>query len=160
MSDQVRVNGNQFSWGSIVARIDGEPYTGFTKVSFADSRERVKAYGMGRHHAPRGRSRGKYTVDPVTLTGWTRSVQDLRDALAAKASDGNSYGDVVFQIVVQYEERIGDAPITIELEDCVWMKSSTSNEESADPLTEDIEIDCLRIRRNGKVLFDETEGSA
>jgi hypothetical protein len=158
MSDQIRVNGNQHSWGSIIVKIANERYTGFTAVKFADSRERVKAYGMGRHHAPRGRSRGKYQVEPVGLTGWKSSVQALREALAQQASDGNSYGDVVFQVVVQYVED-DDTSITVELEDCVWTKNTTSDEEGPDPLSEEIEIDCMRIRRNGKVLFDEGSGT-
>lgn len=158
MSDEIRVNGNQHSWGSIVVKIAEEKYYGFTKIAYSDSRERVKAYGMGRHHAPRGRSRGKYSTEAVTLTGWKGSVQQLRNALASKSQDGNSYGDVVFQIVVQYVEK-DDTAITVEIEDCVWTKSASSEEEGPDPLSEDIEIDCMKIRRNGKVLFDESEGS-
>ena len=56
MADAIRVNDTQLSWGSIRCIIDGEPYFGFTAISYADKRERVKAYGMGRHHAPRGQN--------------------------------------------------------------------------------------------------------
>ena len=56
MSDVIRVNGNQVSWGSIVLKFNGQRFYGFTSISFSDKRERVHAYGMGRHHAPRGRS--------------------------------------------------------------------------------------------------------
>jgi len=157
MSDEVRVNGNLHSWGSITVKIAEEAYYGFTAIKYGDSRERVKAYGMGRHHAPRGRSRGKYTVEPVTLTGPKGSVQQLRKALADQG-DGVSYGDVEFQIVVQYIEP-DDTPITVDIEDCVWIKNTSSEEEGADPLSEDIELDCMKIRRNGLVLFDESEGS-
>jgi len=158
MGDQIRVNGNLHSWGSIVCKIGGERFFGFSAIKYADSRERVKAYGMGRHHAPRGRSRGKYSTEPVMLTGEKGSIQLLRKALADQASDGKSYGDVEFQIVVQYVES-DDTPITVEIEDCVFTKNTTSDEEGPDPLKEEIEIDCMRIRRNGLVLFDESEGS-
>lgn len=158
MSDEIRVNGNLHSWGSITAKIAGDPYYGFTAISYGDTRERVKAYGMGRHHAPRGRSRGKYTVEPVQLTGPKGTVQQLRQALADQSADGVSYGDVEFQVVVQYIEP-DDTPITVELEDCVWVKNTSSEEEGTDPLSEDIELDCMKIRRNGLVLFDESEGS-
>lgn len=157
MSDEIRVNGNQHSWGSITVKVDGDRFFGFTSIGYADSRERVKAYGMGRAQAPRGRSRGKYATEPVTLTGWKGSMQQLRKALA-DAGDGESYGDTVFQIVVQYVEA-DDTPITVELEDCVWTKNTASEEEGPDPLKEDAEIDCMRIRRNGLVLFDNSEGS-
>jgi hypothetical protein len=157
MADAIRVNGNRHSWGSISAKIDGERYYGFTAIKFGDSRERVKAYGMGRHHAPLGRSRGKYSTDPVVLTGWKSAVQALRDALAARSSSTTSYGDVVFQIVVQYVDE-NDQPCTVDIEDCVWVKNSTSDEEGPDPLSDEVEIDTMRIRRNGKVLYDESEG--
>lgn len=158
MADDIRVNGNQISWGSIILKIDSDRYTGFTSVSFADKRERVKAYGMTKHHAPRGRSRGKYTIEPVKLVGWKSSVQQLREALASLAPDKISYGDVEFQIVVQYVEA-DELPLTVEIDRCVWGGNSSSDEESADPLKEEIELDAMLIRRNGLVLFDASEGA-
>jgi hypothetical protein len=157
MTDQIRVNGNQHSWGSIICKVNGRRVYGFTSISFSDKRERVKGYGLGRHHAPRGRSRGKYTVDNVKLVGWKASVQDLRATLAAQSRDGKSYGDVEFEIIVQYVDT-GEAGITVQLERCVWAANSTSDEESADPLKEECELDCMKIRRNGLVLFDGSEG--
>lgn len=156
MADAIRVNGNQLSWGSIQLKLNGEDYYGFTGISFSDKRERVKAYGMGRHHAPRGRSRGKYSTENVKLTGWKSSVSIFRDALAALSPSGFAYGDVEFQIVVMYSEP-DEAPVIVEISGCVWAGNSTSDEESPDPLKEEIEIDCLAIRRNGTVLFDDSE---
>lgn len=158
MSDEVRVNGNLLSWGSIIAKVGGDRIHGFTKIAYADSRERVKGYGMGRAQAPRGRSRGKYATEPVQLGGFRSTIQQLRESLAAQSLDGKSYGDVPFQLVVQYVDE-GENSITVELEDCVWTKNTTSDEEGADPLKDEIELDCMRIRRNGLVLFDESEGS-
>lgn len=159
MSDQIEVNGSQFSWGSIEVKLDGEVFTGFTKIAYGDSRERTKAYGMGRHHAPRGRSRGKYATDPVQLTGWKGSVQTLREALASKSADGNSYGDVEFEITVSYIEA-DETPMLVEIRRCVWAKSAASNEEGPDPLSEEIEIDCMFIVRNGKTLYEPRPGDA
>lgn len=158
MTDPIRVNGNQLSWGSIICKIDQARVTGITSIKYGDSRERVKAYGMGRHQAPRGRSRGKYATEPVVITGWKDTIQELRRELALRSPDGKSYGDVEFQIVVQYVES-DETPIIDEIEGCVWSKNSASNEEGADPLKEDVEIDCMKIRRNGLVLFDASEGS-
>ncbi len=158
MADPLRINQNQHSWGSLILKVDSDRYTGFTGISFSDKRERVKAYGMTRHHAPRGRSRGKYVIDPVKLTGWKGSVAALRAGLAARADDGISYGDVEFQIVLQYIES-GEVPLTVEIDRCVWVSNSTSDDESPDPLKEEIEIDAMLIRRNGLVLFDASEGS-
>ena len=162
MADQVRVNGNSHSWGSIIAKVDGARFYGFTSISFGDKRERVKGYGMGRHHAPRHRSRGKYSTDPVKLVGPKSTIQALRAQLAASASDGTSYGDVEFQLVVQYVEAGvagGEVPMTVEIERCVITANTSSDEEGADPLKEEIEIDCMLIRRNSLTLFDSSQGS-
>jgi hypothetical protein len=158
MSDQVRVNGNVHSWGSIVLKLDGERYYGFDSVAYSDKRTRVKGYGMGRHQAPRHRSRGKYEVDPVKLRGTKASVQIFREALAAKSPDGVSYGDVEFEVMVQYIDT-GEAPITVEIESCVWAENTSSDEESGDPLKEEFAADPMRIRRNGLTLFDSSEGT-
>src|SRR5262245_59098964 len=109
MADPIRVNGNQYSWGSIRMKAADEVWSGFTAITYSDKRERVHAYGMGRAHAPRGRSSGKYTVENVKLTGWKNSVQLFRAGLALKSADLRSYGNVEFQIVVQYIES-GEIP--------------------------------------------------
>src|SRR5688572_8843595 len=110
MSDAIRVNQNTHSWGSIILKLDGERYYGCTAISYGDKRERTKGYGLGAHHAPRGRSAGKYTVEPVKLTMYRSSAQEFRNALAARSPDGISYGDVEFQIVVQTIEP-GEIPL-------------------------------------------------
>jgi hypothetical protein len=158
MGDEVRVNNNLYSWGSIKLKVAGELFHGFTSVSYADKRERVKAYGMGRHHAPRGRSNGKYSTDPVKLAGPKSTMQALRASLAALAPDRRSYGDVEFMIVVQYVEP-GENPLHVEIGRCVLTGNTTTDEENADPKSEEVEIDCMWITRNGLTLFDSSQGS-
>jgi hypothetical protein len=156
MADPIVVNNNQYSWGSIVFKLDGEIYTGFTKIDYSDKRERVQAYGMGRHQAPRGRSRGKYSAENVKVTGWKKSVQVLRKALADRASGGKSYGDVEFQGIVSYFEE-DEGEMNVSLERLAWAANTASDEESADPLKEDFELNCMYISRNGLVLFDQSQ---
>lgn len=157
MSDPVRINGNTHSWGSIIPVVGSQKYYGFTGISYGDKRERVKGYGAGRHHAPTRRSSGKYTPDVVKLTGFKNAIEELRLALAAQAGDGRSYGNVQFLIQIQFIEA-GDRPMNVVIEGCVVTGDSSSHEESADPLKDEIEIDCMRIKRNGKYLFDGTGG--
>lgn len=162
MGDQIRINGNAHSWGSIVAKVDGDRFYGFNSISYGDKRERVKGYGMGRHHAPRHRSRGKYQTDPVKLGGPKSTIQALRKKLAALSPDGVSYGDVEFELVVQYVEagvNGGEEPMTVELERCVISGNTTSDEENPDPLKDEVECDTMLIRRNGLTLFDSSQGS-
>src|ERR1044072_2579983 len=145
MADSIRVNNNMYSWGSLIFRVAGERYSGFTGITFADKRERVKGYSMARHHAPYGRSSGKYSVDPVKVTGWTASVQALRQAIAALSPDGLSYGDVQFQGLLQYIEP-DETEITVEFDRLVWSSNSASVEEAPDPLKEEFELDAMFIR--------------
>lgn len=152
MADELRVNGNALSWGSLTLKINGERYYGFTAINFSDKRERTKGYGMGQHHAPTRRSRGKYTAELVKLTGWKSSVQAARKALADLSANGTDYGDVEFVMLLQGVEP-DDTPIDTEFERCVWAANSAAYEENPDPLKEDFEIDCMLIRRNGLVLF-------
>jgi hypothetical protein len=156
MADQVRVNGNQISWSSAKLTIDGETFYGVTSIGYADSLEVAKAYGMGRHHAPRGRSAGKYSTEPLTMTMWKSSAQELRAFLAARSPTG-SYGRAVVPIVLQYIEE-DDSTITVEFEECRYVKATASNEEGAEALKEDVEFDVMLIRRNGLTLFDESQG--
>jgi len=44
------------------------------------------------------------------------------------------------------------------IEDCVLVADQSSHAEGADPLGDTLEFDCMRIWRNGKALFDATEG--
>lgn len=147
-----RINGNMYSWSSVTARVGGTLISAFKSISYADSRERAKGYGAGRHYAPIGQTSGKYATEPVTASLEKGEAAALRKALADQAG-GKSFGDVEFQIVVSYEE--GDRLITDTLERCTWKKNSAKNEESADPLYEETEFDCMSIKWNGLTLYAE-----
>lgn len=155
MSDEIRINGVQHSWASVVLKIDGKPWYGIKSIKYTDKRTRAKSYGIGRAHAPRGRTSGKYEVDPVSVSMEKASAKLLRDELAQKAG-GTSYGDAKCQIVVQYSE--GNSTITDELVDCAWADDGSSAEESPDPIYDEITFDCMRIVRNGKTLFARQPG--
>jgi hypothetical protein len=160
MADQRRINGVQISWSSCKLTIDGESIFGFISISFKDALEVSYAYGAGRDHGPRGRSAGKYTPDPVVISMWASTAQEVRRMLSQRAQQqgrGNSYGKAVVPIVLQYIEA-DDSTMTIEFEECRYLSASTSNEEGADALKEDVEFSPMRLRRNGLVLFDESEG--
>lgn len=157
MSDPIRVNGNLKSWGSMTFLPAGQRFSGFTSVAWGEKRERVKGYSMARHHAPYGRSAGKYTVENLKLTGYVDSVRDLKKFLATLANDGRSYGNVVFNGVLHYFEENNDE-ITVEFDRLTWAANSTSHEESPDPSKTDFELDCMFVRENGLTLFDSSEG--
>lgn len=156
MSDAIRINGAMTSWSSTSLKIAGEPFYGITSISYGDKRTRSKAYGMGRHHAPRGRSAGKYETDNVKIKGPKATIQAIRDFYASKAEDGASYGTPELDWILQFVE--GDEQQTIELEKLCFAEDTSSNEEGADALQEEVGFDCMSIRRNGLTLFDNSDG--
>ncbi len=157
MGDSILVNGNLYSWGSIICKVDGDVFTGFHSISYGDKRERVKGYGMARHHTPRGRSAGKYTTENAKLAGFIDSVHALRAKLASMSPDKVSYGNVEFLITVQYVEN-DQLPLHVDLTRCVIVGDTQSNEESAENLKGELEIDYFTILRNGLALFDASKG--
>lgn len=157
MSDAFSINGNQISWGSLILKLDGQRYYGYSGISYGEKLETVFGYGMGRHQAPRGRSAGKYSTEPIKIKGPKSSFEALRQALARKSASGRSYGTVAFSGILQAVEP-GEPSITVELSDMRWSESAANHEESADPLTEEHTFTCMKIRTNGLVMFDDSAG--
>lgn len=160
MSDSIRINGNAFSWGSLIAKISstGDRFFGFTKISgMGQTRERQYVWGMSPAQGPRGRSRGKYTPKPVKIGGPVDSIESFIAALTALSIDGQSYGDVRFDFQIQAVEP-GLPVVNITLEDCVVTDEDASFEEGPEALEEEITLMPMRYNRNGQVLFDASQG--
>lgn len=159
MADPVRINGNVYAHGSIVIKLDGERYHGFTSLSYGDKRERTRIAGMNKAHKSRGVTSGKYSTEAGKLKGPISSCQALRKALAAKAADGRSYGNVSFPIVAQWvENNTNQDPHAAQLVDCYIVAENLSHDEGTDATQEEITIDYDHVIRDGLTLFDATEG--
>ena len=156
MADTQRINGFVPSWGDIYVKVDSERYYGIGEIAYGDTRVRSKLYGMARHHAPRGRTSGKYEVDEATMKMDLLAAGALREALASKAADGKSYGSVIFEVVVQYEDSQGNVR-TDTLAECCITKMAVSHSEGPDALMEDVSMDVMSIDRDGLTLYDKTE---
>jgi hypothetical protein len=155
--DLVSINGNQLSWGSCSFAVDGIPIIGVKGCKYADKRERVKSYGAGRAHAPRGRTRGKYTAE-ASGTFHKDTASSLRAYLAARGG-GATYGDTEFTFGVQYFES-DTGLVDVQLQRCVYSGTDATDEENPDPLFEEVVLDPMLIVRNGLTLFDADEGFA
>lgn len=151
-ADDIRVNGFTHSWASTKITIDDEQYVGISKISWDHAIEEGLVRGQG--GKPLGRTRGQYVPGAVTLTMRKSSAMALKDKLAAKSSDGKTFGAVTFPVVVQYLEP-DDTPITVELNSCRILKSTAANEQGADPTAEDVELSCLEVVENGKKLYSD-----
>jgi len=150
MSDAQRINGNQYDWASIEVKVAGVPYYGVTAINFSQTRERTMFYGLGKHHAPRGRGRGQYSCE-ASMEMWADAAESLREAL----DDGTgNYGDTVFDITVQYVEPGTNAPpVIVELFQCVIGGEEASNAQGTDGLKENIPLSVMYIKKNGRSLF-------
>lgn len=157
MSDSVRINGAMHSWSSTIFKIGLERYWGLTSISFGDKIERTKGYGMQRSHAPRGRSAGKYTVEPLKIKGPKSTIEAIRNQFALAAPDGKSVGLPSFDVNLQFVE-LGETPISVQITDCKIAEDMSSHEENPDPLQDEMTFDVMRVIRNGKTLYDSTQG--
>jgi len=139
----VNINGNEYSWASLVARFSGVEITDIKSVKYADEVEGGEVvYGTGRH--PRGRTSGRYKPGDASITffksGWKRLLAGLP----------SGYADVRGTITVQYRE--GSDIHTDVLEDVRIMGVDESAEDGTDALEVEVKLSILRIRRNGKYL--------
>jgi hypothetical protein len=150
--DRKRINGNVYSWGSIVVKCNGEEFNGIVGLKYSAKRTRVKQYGTGRHQKPRGRTRGKYEPNAsMTLVRGTSA--DFVNFLRDQASDGQSYGDVVFHLTCQYVED-DETPMLVEIFDCVVAGEDSTDDEGNESLKDEVELDVMEIRKNGATLYD------
>jgi len=129
-----------------------EQYVGLSKISWEHSIEEGLVRGQG--GKPLGRTRGQYTPGAVAITMRKSSAMALKNKLAAKSSDGKTFGEPIVPLVVQYLEP-DDTPITVELNQCRLLKSSTANERGPDGAAEDLEFSTMEIVENGKRLFSD-----
>lgn len=154
--DRKKINGNTYSWGSLIAKAQGDEFSGLVELSYSQKRERAKVYGTGRHQAPRGRTRGKYSAEgKIKVVRGTAAA--FINFLSTKATDGISYGDVVFQFVAQYVED-DETPMLVELVDCVVADESVTDSEGVEALNDEFTLDIMRIRKNGKTMYDSSRG--
>lgn len=154
MSDSVLINGKLFAWPSAKLKVAGEEFTGITAIKFGHALNSALAYGMGRAHAPRGRTGGKYEPEPIVLTMFVDSMVALQSRIAKLSKSGKSYGAPIFQMSLSFVEE-GLDPVFVEFVDCKYQKESGSTEETAEATKYDVEIQPMRIKINGLYLFDD-----
>ena len=134
------------SWADIRLKVDGKELVGFTSVSFGDKIEDELVYGQGR--IPRGRTRGKYTVDDGSISVHHDTLVEILDAF------GDGWGDKRFEIVEQI--TLGDGSVsTTVVENCRWKGAPGGGEEGTSAIVRELPFGYLRIRRDGKYLIAE-----
>lgn len=160
MADIQRINGNAYSWSSVVIKVDGQRYYGITAITFNDKLEVGYGYGQGRHFAPLARTQGKYSCDETKLTMRVSSMSDMLAYLASRSGDGRSYTTYPFTADVQYVESeiLALNPMHVVLNQCRITGVNHSIDISTDEATAELAVSVMWITRNGLTLFDSSRG--
>lgn len=156
----LRVGTALYSWESTEFRFDnlitapsGNPWN-VVSVDYAQKRERKIAYSNRKSGRPRGKTVGKYSLDPITVKMFEAQALELQQYLSQKGS--GSYGDADFTFMVQvYEPVPGAVPITLLFSDCTWDGDKATWEEGIDENLLEITIGGLTMTRNGLRLWSQ-----
>jgi hypothetical protein len=101
-------------------------------------------------------STGKYEPDQMKIKGFSGGVQKMRDYLAQRAIDGRSYGNVIFECLIQLIDA-NETPIDIKFEGVTWSSNNDSRTEGSELFQDEIEFKFMKCWRNGLSLFDSSE---
>lgn len=145
--DKVRINGNLYDFGSTSLRLADEPIYGYVSVSWAQKRERQKGYGAGKDRLPQGRTRGRMAYENLKIKVRRDTASAIKTQLAARAADGQSYGDAddVLAVLQYVEEESNQEPVLVEFADCAYVGESNVSEEEGGPDYVEIELDYQRL---------------
>ncbi|WP_437958593.1 hypothetical protein WME76_02285 [Sorangium sp. So ce119] len=159
--DVFRRNGYELSWSSSSAKINNDEFYGFTGVDYEEKLEKAFAWGMDKAGVPRGRTKGKYSVEGSSIKMYKSTALALIEALARKSPDGKSYGNVQFHFTLQYVED--DISVTEELFGCEIAGAKRSISNGPDAAIDEIPISVMYAKLStpniqGMTLFDNRQG--
>ncbi len=137
------ITGYYPSWRNIEVRLrSGRPLLDITAISYGDEIEEEIVMGAGA--LPRGRTRGRYKPGDGSITL-------LEPAFRTLISDmGNGWGDLITTITKTVHENSVTRVDVIEA--ARFLGEKTDDKESNDPLSHEIKMSYLRVKRDGKYL--------
>lgn len=158
MADTLAFNSNAFSWASCRLKIRGKSYYGVKSFAFGEQkRNRVKLYGLCTQ-APIGVTKGDYEAADGKLEMFVKSYQELMKELSNGSGGGKSYGEEMFDVLVQYRER--GSSHSVEARRC-WIAGETSSETyGPEASVVEVAIGISGVIRDGRTLFDSTTPNA
>jgi len=133
------INGVRHDFTSIVFKLDGQEFVGFSKVNW--SRERKRTTVMGANPDPLGKTRGqneyKFTV--------TLFVAEFYEFVTAHFGAG--YGDKFFTAQLSINEN-GFAPQDVEAQGCTIDKTALDASAGTEALTIEMDFNPVKIIAN------------
>lgn len=139
MASYPNINGIEYSYASIRAKINGSVYFDIKSINYDDGLE--PGITRGTSTLPQGATAGEWTGTADFEMGRTEG-QALIDDL------GDGFGRVVFSIVVQYEDDGMDV-ITDELPAVRIKRVTKSNTQGTDGLVMKFDLHLLRPIKHG-----------
>ncbi len=137
------INGVRWDYSCVEVRIGVKPFRGVKSINYADGKEPGDVFGTGAQRI--GRTRGQYKPEgSVELY-----EQEWRDLLAALPA-GVGYLEAVFPIIVTYQSSLTSGLNVDVLAGCQIKKVSSDRQEGSDAITVKLELDIMRIERDGK----------
>ena len=133
------INGKEFSWASIEARMDGgAPMIGFTAIKYPWKVERNHVFGARRK--PLGMTRGKLMPDDGSIT--------MNESEYRLLSSTTGWCDTVRTIIVQYAEE-GLPTYTDTIIGVRFTGADAGAEEGTDGLKREVSFKFMDIKLNG-----------
>ena len=155
MAELIKIAGKAYEPTSVRVKLAGIRFYGVKEIKWDQKRTRSKVPILDRSGAPVAMTRGFYEMGQVTVSMLKDSAQSLRQTVAALSSSQLSYGEPKFGGSIQYIEF----PLPPIVESFFSLAIAGDNGGtalgSADPLYEDVIMDCLRATKNGLGLFDQ-----
>ena len=143
-----QVNSVRHSWASVEVKVAGLIFYA-TGVNY--SRKRNRTLVRVNHPDPVGKTRGsnEYTGDLEMLLAEFNALQAALIAQATQQGLNGGYGDVSFDVVVQYTEN-GLDTVTDTLKGCTMDSTEASNAEGSEPSKRKFELAPLKILFQGQ----------
>lgn len=142
------INGHYFDFASIQIVVPSfGRFTGVTDISYSDSVEVGSVYGTNRKRV--GRTTGQQSVE-ASMTMLKAHFQEL---IGQVGQFGVGYGEVPFNIIVQYAEP-GMAAITDELLGVRITGAADTHAEGVEALRVAVTLDVMELKRNGLSIIN------
>lgn len=136
------INGFRFEWSSVELAVDGsQKYVGVKGLDYTSSLKGNKVYGTSA--LPIGRTRGQYDATGK-LSLYKEESGDFIAYLATKNPSTGIF-EAVFDITVNYSEKIAGQVQTDKLIGCRITSRNDSHAQGGDGLSVDYELDIMSV---------------
>lgn len=140
-------NGFRHSWASIEVKVAGRVFYA-TAVNYKRTRNRTKVRANAVDPIAKTRGSNDYDADlEMLLAEYNQLVQELVNQANQQGLNGG-YGDVMFDVIVQYTENNLDT-ITDSILGCTLDSTEASNAEGTDPSKRKFDLNPLKILYGG-----------